>query len=130
MKPLLSLKRTASTARSKNTTSVFYGKPITIREALEVTYELADYYQALKYNRAKMPKSPSPALGYLLRCNEMAKKHHTEINFGLKAGLKANYLDHDEVVWAWMYANYGNQQKPLITLGGLQLRFERKTIAV
>lgn len=130
MKPLRNSRLTGPTLRLENTTTTFYGKPITIKDALKVTDELYDYYQALKYNRSRMPKKPNQALGYLLRCNAIAKLQHTQINYGLKAGLKANYLSQEEVVWAWMYAHHGQTDRPVITLGGLQLKFESKTMVV
>lgn len=116
-------------SRSKNTTTAFYGKRISLDAALLETEKLVDYYEALKNGRP-LPQKPSEALGYLLRCNAITNMHITTNNLNLKGiGFKNWTLSQDQVVYTWLFAHKlddnrcGIHRKPLITLGGIQLRF-------
>lgn len=119
------LKQMTSRAKlpSTGTSGPFYGKPITIDEALETTHQLVDYFDALKRNSSRMPVKPVLDLDHLLRCNQIARHYYTYINLKLSGiSYKRSCLTDKEVVYVWMFAHNGPSDKPLITLGKVNLK--------
>ncbi|QQV89965.1 hypothetical protein M1M27_gp21 [Cellulophaga phage Ingeline_1] len=111
------------TLQSKSITKNFYGKPITEETALEVTYVLADYYNALLHHK-KLPIKPNKDLSFLIRCNAIANLYYTSINSSLKGvQMRNSALTQDQVIYTWLFAYKMETKKPLITLNNTSLIF-------
>ena len=110
----------------ERTSGPFYGKPIKTEDALEITHQLVDYYDALKRNASKMPIKPHHDLVHLLRCNRIARHYYTYVNLQLQGiSYKRSCLTDDEVVCTWMFAHKIPSEKPFITLGANKIKIER-----
>lgn len=118
--PMITLKKKPS----PNTRNAFYGKRITLEQAMETTHRLVEYFDALKIGRP-LPQKPDQALGYLLRCNAIVSLHYTAENAKLRGiGYRNWALTNDQVVYTWLYAHKLNLDKPVITLNRVSLRFQ------
>lgn len=109
-------------SQSKRTSGSFYGEPIDTETALETTHRAIDYYDALKRCSSKMPIKPEKDLVHLLRCNRIAMHYYTYVNLNLHGiSYKRSCLTDEEIIYTWLMAHKLPSQKPLITLGNLQI---------
>lgn len=109
--------------RSSSTSGPFLGKKIELQEAIETTYNLVDYMDALKRNSPRLPKRPKNDLVYLLRCNEITRQYYTYVNLQLQGiSYKRNYLTDDEVVGLFLFMKSG-AKGTIFKLNQITLKF-------
>lgn len=127
VQPFATANRISTSTKKQNIPSVFRGKAISVTEAIDATHILVDYYEALK-SGTRLGQTPNKNLAYLLRCNAITRLYNETTDWGLSGlNMKKWTLTDAEVVYTWLYAHIKDDKKPLVTLGGMELRFQPKS---